>query len=276
MAIVWRDIDDIVDDEDVGPFTGLGESGYGVRKFDITEEVKSSFDDLLLDPYCGAGRGAATDGRHRYRRYDDFKATYNFNLEEWQLELLPHRPFIQHPKFNKAVGGVARELPPLKSRPDVEMNSILNAFAFDRTQPFHLKIHQIRVITTREMQGIAIAEGAHRDGQEWQIVAVVDRVNVKGGQSQFLPTGGGDPFFAYTLQPGETVCNEDAKMWHNATDLAPVDLHQRGHRDIFIVATNRWCKRRYGEDFENASMEAGMSNWNLDRPDEIDEISERV
>lgn len=209
-----------------------------------------------------------------YRRYDDFKATYDFNLEKWKLELLPHRPFIQHPKFNKAVGGISRKLEPLKINPDLEVNSILNAFGFDKNVSFHLKIHQIRVITSKDIQGIAIAEGAHRDGQEWQIVTVFDRVNVKGGQSQFLPTGGGEPFFAHTLQPGEVICNEDARMWHNATDLVPIDLSKQGHRDICIVATNRWHKRRYGEDFERASTRDGVSDWKLDRPDEVEEVAE--
>ncbi|MCR9255210.1 MAG: 2OG-Fe dioxygenase family protein [Alphaproteobacteria bacterium] len=269
-----RKIDDIVDDEDVGPFTELGPKAYAVGTFEITDAVKNAFDDLPLDPYCGAGRGAATQGRHRYRRYDDFKATYDPGLGRWRLELLPHRPFIQHPKFNKAVGGIARHLEPLKVHPETEMNSIFNTFGFDKSQPIHAKIHQIRVITTKDIQGIAIAEGAHRDGQEWQIVAVFDRVNVKGGQSQFLPTGGGEPFFARTLEPGEVVCNEDAKMWHNATDLSPEDEDRPGHRDIFIVATNRWHKRRYGTDFEEASLRNGESDWATEHPDEVAEVRE--
>lgn len=63
-------------------------------------------------------------------------------------------------------------------------------------------------------------------------------------------------------------------MWHNATDFAPVDPVQQGHRDIFIVATNRWHKRRYGEDFDQASMHNGVSNWQADRPAEVAEIVE--
>ncbi|RVL99974.1 hypothetical protein CN134_37365 [Sinorhizobium meliloti] len=141
MTEQYRPIEEIVDDEDVRSFTELGDNRYGVQKFDMTDHVRRSFDDLPLDPYCGAGRGAATNGKHRYRRYDDFKATYSRELGKWQLELLPHRPFIQHPKFNKAVGGIPRELPALKIKPDAEMNSILNAFGFDKDQPIHAKIH---------------------------------------------------------------------------------------------------------------------------------------
>jgi len=274
MSEPARTIDDIVRDEDVNGLTALGPARHGVCSFEMTPEVRRSFEDLPLDPYCAAGRGAITGGRHRFRRYDDFKATFDHEAGRWRLELLPHRPFIQHPKFNKAVGGIPRELPPLEIKPEVEMNAIFNGFGFDVGRAFHAKIHQIRVVTTKDMPGIAIAEGPHRDGHEWQIVAVFDRVNVRGGQSQFLPTGGGEPFFAYTLKPGEAVCNEDAQMWHNATDLSPEDADRPGHRDIFIVATNRWEKRRYGEFFDQASTRDGLSDWDADHPDDVPEIAE--
>jgi hypothetical protein len=267
-----RTIDQIVTDEDVNHLSDLGPLRYRVAPFAITSrQTLDAFDHLVLDPYCGEGRGQLSSGRHRYRRYDDFKVT--FNGGGWRCELQPHRPFIQSPKYNRAVGGVARHLEPLTIDPTPELDSLFKAFGFARHMAFHAKIHQIRVVTSKEIHGVTVVEGPHRDGQEWQIVAVFRRHNVIGGESQLLPTGGGAPFFAEVLQPGEAVCNEDAAMWHNATDIFPRDDGAPGYRDIWIVAMNRWDNRRYGDEFELASLRDGRSNWEMDRPDELAQVS---
>lgn len=259
-------IEKIVTDDDVAPFTKLGERRYKVIEFTPTASTRAAFNNLPLDPYCGQGRGQLSSGRHRFRRFDDFRASYKQG--RWTCELLPHRPFIQSPRFNKAVGGVARHLPPLEIDPSAEVDSLFKGFGFDTSIDFHAKIHQIRVITSKDITGVAVVEGPHRDGHEWQIVAVFDRHNIVGGESQFLPTGGGAPFFAHVLQPGEAVCNEDARMWHNATDIAPRLPDRQGHRDIWIIATNRWTHRRYGDHFDSASTQEGLSRWSSDRPAE--------
>lgn len=269
-----KSIEEIVQSDDVNHLTGLGPDRYAVRKFSRSKDVCDSFGELPLDPYCAQGRGELSGGKHRFRCYDDFKMTYCQKESCWKAELLPHRPFIQSPKFNHAVGGIARHLEPLYIDPSHELNSLFNAFEFDKTHLFHAKVHQIRVISNKDIHGVAITEGPHRDGQDWQIVAVFDRYNVTGGQSQFLPTGGGEPFFAQTLKPGEAVCNEDAAMWHNATDIYYGDDHPQGHRDIWIIATNRWEHRKYGDEFESASLRDGEANWQLSRPDESPVVQE--
>lgn len=257
-------IDSIVTNEDVNVLTNLGPTRYRVGGFRKSQAVLDAFEQLVLDPYCGEGRGRLSNGRHRYRRYDDFKVRHEKGA--WRCERLPHRPFIQSPKFNKAVGGVARHLEPLTVDPSVEVDSLFDSFGFDREIAYHAKIHQIRVIATREIHGVAVVEGPHRDGHEWQIVAVFRRHNIIGGESQLLPSGGGQPFFAHMLAPGEALCNEDAAMWHNATDIFPKDPASIGYRDIWIIAANRWERRRYGDLFEAASLDHGKADWDADRP----------
>lgn len=263
-------IDEIVTDDDVASFTKLGENRYKIIEFTPTDSTRAAFNDLPLDPYCGEGRGYLSNGRHRFRRYDDFRVAHR--RERWTCELLPHRPFIQSPRFNKAVGGVARILASLEIDPSDEVNSLFNGFGFDTAFEYHAKIHQIRVITSSDIHGVAVVEGPHRDGHEWQITAVFDRHNIIGGESQLLPTGGGTPFFAQVLRPSQAICNEDARMWHNATDIAPVVPDEQGHRDLWIIATNRWTHRRYGEYFDSASTQEGLAQWSKDRPAESSEM----
>ncbi|HEV7369296.1 2OG-Fe dioxygenase family protein [Arenibaculum sp.] len=267
-----RSIEEIVRDDDVNDLTNLGPRRYRVADFEITSRrTIEAFDNLVLDPYCGQGRGALSGGRHRYRRYDDFRMT--FRDGRWHCELQPHRPFIQSPRFNRAVGGLPRHLEPLEIDPSPEMDRLFKAFGFDTSREFHAKIHQIRVITSSDIHGVAVVEGPHRDGQEWQIVAVFQRHDIVGGESQFLPNGGGKPFFAQVLQPGQAVCNEDAAMWHNATDIAPAEPGGTGYRDIWIIATNRWEHRRYGDEFEAASLGEGKADWTASRPEESPQVT---
>jgi len=269
-----RKIEDIVTSDDVNGLTALGDQRYAISTFEFSPETCEAFNHLPLDPYSSHGRGTLSGGKHRFRRYDDFKMAYSRSIGRWQAELLPHRPFIQSPKFNKAAGGLKRHLEPLEIHPETELSSLFLAFGFRTDCYFHAKVHQIRVITRPDIHGVAVVEGPHRDGQDWQIVAVFDRKNITGGQSQFLPSGGGDPFFGKTLQPGEAVCNEDAAMWHNATDICPVEGAEEGHRDIFIVATNRWEHRKYGDEFEAASLRDGEADWAKDHPDEVPQTQE--
>lgn len=230
-----------------------------------------TFNNLVLDPYCGVGRGQLSGGRHRYRRYDDFRI--RFKNGQWNSELLPHRAFVQSPKFNAAVGGVPRKLDPLEIDPGPELDSIFTSFGFDTGLEYHVKLHQIRVLCAKDIHGVAVTEGPHRDGQEWQIVAVFKRHNISGGESQFLEPGGSTPFFAEIVPEGHAICNIDAKMWHNATDIFPLDESQPGHRDIWILGTNRWTHRRYGEEFEEASTRDGLSDWTISRPADVAQVA---
>jgi len=68
-------IEKIVTDDDVAPFTKLGERRYKVIEFTPMASTRAAFNNLPLDPYCGQGRGQLSNGRHRFRRYDDFRAS---------------------------------------------------------------------------------------------------------------------------------------------------------------------------------------------------------
>ena len=41
-----------------------------------------------------------------------------------------------------------------------------------------------------------------------------------------------------------------------------------GYRDIWIMATNRWTHRTYGDEFEESSHSQGLADWDVIRPDE--------
>ncbi len=71
-----------------------------------------------------------------------------------------------------------------------------------------------------------------------------------------------------SVQLNNTVGSGAPFMWHNATDIFQMDESEMGCRDIWIMATNRWSHRTYGDEFEESSHSQGLVDWDAIRPDE--------
>lgn len=207
--------------------------------------VLAEFDNLPLDTFTG--------GRQRYRRFSQYRMDYNSTRDAWTLELLPHRPFLQPRVVNGLVGGVQRPFEPLLIDPTPQIDAGARALDLDRGTSWQLNVHQCRVISTPDIEGVSVPEGPHRDGHDFGMLAVFGRENITGGTNQLMPNGGGEPFFEVTLEPNQALVYDDAVMWHNATDIVAQD-DTGGHRDLWIIAINRWENRKYGEEFERAAL----------------------
>lgn len=205
----------------------------------LAEDAMREFDTLVFDPYTG--------GKQRYRRFSQFKLWCERG--EWLTELLPHRPFIQSRTYNGIVGGVSREFEPIRFDPTPQVAAGARAGCLDESQLYQINVHQVRVITSKDIKGVAVPEGPHRDGHDFVMNAIFARHNITGGVSQLMPTGGGPAFFEDVLLKNEAIIMADDQMWHHATDIIPIE-DSPGHRDIMIVSFNAWERRRYGEEFE--------------------------
>lgn len=210
-------------------------------------EVLEEFDSLPFDEFTG--------GRQRYRRFSQFRMRYDQAAGRWHFETLLHRPFVQPRSVNSLVGGVRRPFEPLRIDPSPQINAGALALGLDQAHDWQANVHQCRVVTDATIQGVSVPEGPHRDGHDYGMLAVFARENITGGENQLMPTGGGDPFFTVTLQPMQALVYEDPAMWHTATDI--VAAGGGGHRDLWIVAFNRWDRRKYGEEFEKQALGNG-------------------
>ena len=220
------------------------ERGFWI--FDLPMLSKSAMDEfetLPLDKY--------TPGGHRFRRYSTFRVSSN--AEGWHLEQQPQRPFFQPKSYNNLVGGVAREFAPVRIDPTPQIIATCDAVGLDRAHDYSINLHQIRIITDKDTEGVLVPEGPHRDGHAMVLTAVFRRHNVSGGVSKLYPVGEGDAFFSTQLEPGQAMMIEDERMWHHATDITSLD-GSLGFRDIWIVSFNRWEDRRYGAAFERRSL----------------------
>lgn len=213
-----------------------------------SDAVMAAFDALPIDPY--------TPGGHRSRRFSSFKLTYVATGTSWRLEKLPHRPFVQSKSYNPLVGGVARDFAPLTIDPTSQIDAAAKAFSLDIEHAWQINVHQCRVITTPEIAGVSVPEGPHHDGHEFVMLAVFARSNITGGESQLIPNEGGEPFFRMILGANQALMFEDAEMLHHATDIEPL-TSEGGHRDLWIVAFDKWDNRKYGPEYEVAALAGG-------------------
>lgn len=219
---------------------------FSKNKFDIIslpplrKHDQEEFANLPADPYCGFGQ--------RFRRFSQFVLFHTG--EGWKLQKLPHRPFIQSKEYNSYVGGLPRELQPLRIDPSIQIASGAEQLGLDTDTVYQVNVHQCRVITNNDIKGVSVPEGPHRDGHEYGMLAVFDRNNIEGGETQLFHNGTRDnPFFTKVLEPNQALIYEDGEMIHNATDIVALSP-EGGHRDLWIVAYNSWSNRRYGPDFE--------------------------
>jgi hypothetical protein len=214
------------------------------RVFDLPAAdpaMLAEFETLPHDPYTG--------GKQRYRRFSQYRISHTPDADRWQLELLPHRSFLQPKSVNTLVGGVPRELEPLRIDPSPQIDAAARQIGLDQNHDWQVNVHQCRVIVAPGVDGISVPEGPHRDGHDYAMLAVFTRNNIVGGENQLMPIGGGEPFFRVTLQSNQALAFDDTAMWHTATDLQPLN-GDYGHRDLWIVVFNRWDRRKYGPEYE--------------------------
>jgi hypothetical protein len=217
----------------------LNEQGFAIIDTPLLDDhTLAEFENLPLDPYTGS--------MQRYRRFSQFRLAHD---GEWKLELLPHRHFAQPRQYNDLVGGQMRTLEPLTVDPTPLIAAGAEALDLDKDTDWQLNVHQCRVVSTPDVQGVAAPEGPHRDGHQYGIVAVTRRHNISGGETQLMPLGGGEPFFRTTLQDGQAIAFDDRVMFHHVTDIEHL-TGEGGHRDVWLVAVNSWEHRRYGEEYE--------------------------
>lgn len=222
----------------------LTADGYSV--INVTSAMPSDlsmYDEMPLDEHCRS--------RSRFRRFSQYRFAQVDG--DWHVERLPHRSFIQMAAYNKLVGGVKRDFPPMTLDPDPFMRLAAREISLDKGRAWLVNCHQIRVIAGNGVTGTPVPEGPHRDGFDYIMIACLQRRRIEGGTTELMPLGGGEPFYRTLLEPGQAVIMDDGRMYHHATDLSAGD-REGGYRDILIVAFIDWARRKYGPEYEQEAM----------------------
>jgi hypothetical protein len=207
----------------------------GLRDFDV---FAKSWDDLGVDTYMADG------GRYRRRRFAVFRATAEGVVRK------PHQPHYQSRDYNPLNGDIERWFEPVT--PAIGVHPALRAILdtcfrlFDGLTPaatrpasWHVETHQFRIEASAGVAGQPTPEGMHRDGVDWVLVLLIDRVNVQSGETTIADQRR-HPLGSFTLtDPLDAAVTDDNRVYHGVTPVTPLDPARPGHRDVLVVTFRR-------------------------------------
>jgi hypothetical protein len=212
----------------------------------------ASWDDLELDHYL------AERDRCRRRRFAVYAIAANGAIERQA-----HAPHYQQPDYNSLFGGVERWFAPIVAEigGSPTMHTILRFChrlcrrLAPAVETWHVEAHQFRIEARTEAPGHPTPEGVHRDGVDFALVLLVNRVNIVSGRTTVYDLAGpsaelgagpstglraGRPLGSFTLtDPLDAALVDDNRVAHGVTPVAPLDPTRPGHRDVLVVTFRR-------------------------------------
>jgi hypothetical protein len=94
-----------------------------------------------------------------------------------------------------------------------------------------LIVHQVSTVARTDHPGTSSPEGAHQDGADYIVSAlVVAKSEVDGGMSRLFFDDTREPFFSTTLAPRQGLFHADARtcIWHDATPITYIGANEQG------------------------------------------------
>ncbi|GAB3459936.1 2OG-Fe dioxygenase family protein [Massilia terrae] len=196
-------------------------------RLDDLYALAPSWDQLEPDLYLKDG------GHYRRRRHSCFVDHGGV------LAQAPHRAHWQPVEYNALHGGMHRLFEPIEGKTVVRpvWSKLLRALgevcsAVKGRQPWYVEAHQFRIDTTEGI-GRPTPEGAHRDGVDFVAVLLVDRHNIKGGETRVFEADGPDGKRFTMLEPWTMLLLDDAAVIHESTPIQPTGPN--GHRDTLVL-----------------------------------------
>ena len=175
------------------------------------------------------------DGKYRLRRYSRIKLSDSIHFKYMKLE---SKAFNQSTHYNQFQGGVDRKFEDIEddvvnSGGMLEMcDTFLESSGF--SDDHQIEIHQMRIITRDELTPVS-PEGVHQDGYRFIAMVGINRYNITGGNLLVCKTYEGKPIVDFPLESGEMIMLDDTVMWHDATQIKPINPDVQGWMDAFIL-----------------------------------------
>lgn len=172
-------------------------------------------------------------GRYRARRHACFVQNGG------ELQLAPHRAHWQPTSYNALHGGLERWFEPIA--PEVVnapvwtqlLASIGSVFAQIRpVERWFIEAHQFRIDTVSGI-GRPTPEGAHRDGVDFVALMLVQRRNVRGGETRVFDANGPSGVRFTMEEPWSLLLMDDVRVIHETTPIQPEG--EGGVRDTLVL-----------------------------------------
>ena len=186
--------------------------------------------DLPADAFLKDG------GRYRRRRHSCFV------VDAQRVTQVPHRAHWQPVEYNALHGGMQRLFEPML--PEVLAQPVWGPLlvwlgavcsGLKGAKPWFVEVHQFRIDTTDGI-GRPTPEGAHRDGVDMVAVFLVNREEVKGGETRVFDAQGSSGQRFTLSEPWSVLLLDDARVIHESTPIQPLQsMTPGGHRDTLVV-----------------------------------------
>ncbi len=188
-----------------------------------------SWNRLLPDAYLRDG------GRYRLRRYSVFI------WQHGKLTQLPHEPHYQSHYHNAVHGGFNRHfrgwLPTTVNNPVFSeiIHWCLGQFSPNPAKKWRIQAHQFRINASADEVGKPTPEGVHKDGADYILIMLLDRQNVRGGESQVYDNNM-RPLKQCTMRDsGDLLLVNDHEVYHGVTPIVPEDKTKPAWRDVLVL-----------------------------------------
>ncbi|MBU3636849.1 2OG-Fe dioxygenase family protein [Polynucleobacter sp. es-MAR-4] len=185
------------------------------------------WEGLPRDPYLKDG------GRYRFRRHSSFE------VKGESLLMVPHRAHWQSVDYNALHGGIERWFEPSQAQltNNPAWQSLLLGLAHvlngvKQVNTWFIEAHQFRIDTTDGI-GRPTPEGAHRDGVDFVAVFLLNRVDIKGGETRIFDAAGSTGLRFTLSEPWSLLLMNDERMIHESTPIQPLGPH--GYRDTLVL-----------------------------------------
>jgi hypothetical protein len=156
-----------------------------------------------------------------------------------EVEPVPRRAHWQPLEYNALHGGLERWFEPIDAAVAAApvWQRLLAGFgrvcsALEGERPWYVEAHQFRIDTTDGI-GRPTPEGAHRDGVDFVVVALIDRMGIKGGETRVFEAEGPSGLRFTMTEPWTTLMLDDRRVIHESTPIQPLESH--GHRDTLVL-----------------------------------------
>ena len=198
--------------------------------------LQATWNSMQTDTYMADG------GIYRQRTF----ATLATSGKGDPFALTGPTPHYQDVKHNDFAGGIPRWL---QQTPDSVTGSgffrslMATAKAFGDTLsgpgPWWAEFHQFRILTGTGKDGQPTPEGLHRDGVDYVLIMLINRVNVRGGKTTITDPSGTVLTTMTLRNPFDCIILKDDAVRHAVSTISPVDPLRPGFRDTIVLTLTR-------------------------------------
>jgi len=180
----------------------------------------------------------ASRGHQRRRRHAVYLAPRGGPIER-----SPHQPHFQSLQYNPLQGDLQRWFEPL-SPATAHSGSLRAILEFSRdfftalapdTAAWRIELHQFRIEARAGEPGQPTPEGVHRDGVDYVLVLLIDRLNIAQGTTTIHADDGRELGHFTLTAPMDAALVDDARVFHGVTAVIPLDPGQTSHRDVLVL-----------------------------------------